>query len=236
MKILLLGSTGRTGKEILNQALDRQLNVRSLVRERAHLPEHEIVIGHPEELKKALMGIEVVITTLNISRKNDSPWSPLRSPKDLLSTTMKTLCKHKNLKQINCYTAWGVNESLQEIPFWFKYLIQYSIIADAYQDHGLQETILKESKIPFTMVRPVALTNGRLNPEYVLNSKNPGFFISRKSVAYFMLERVGRVERLNKTFTLSHWKNSLPQTLLFPKVKLIHEDLLNALPLPHRGQ
>lgn len=201
MKICLLGATGRTGKAVLSQALDRGWEINALVRdpqkvsvksERLHL-----VKGNPsnkENLSEALNGCEAVINTLNISRKSDFPWAKLRTPKRFLSevaTNLITLLPQNGIERIVFTTAWGVGDSLQEIPNWFRLLIQHSNIGYAYTDHERQEALFEASKLKWTAVRPVGLTNSNRSKSLIVsfnNSPKPKLMISRNSVAKFLLD------------------------------------------------
>jgi len=197
MKILLLGATGRTGNLILQQLINRGHSVNLLVRYRhkVRLVSELINIFEGSTFDVSLLGLamegcEAVISALNISRKNDFPWSPLRTPTDLLSVTMKnliTLVGPYHIKRIIMISAWGVNETRKDIPGWFRWIIDHSNIGPAYEDHALQEKMLSATDLNWTMIRPVGLTNFGLNKVKVSinNLPRPALLISRKSVAEF---------------------------------------------------
>ena len=90
MKILLLGATGRTGKQIIEEALERGHSFSAIARDPAKLEAYDISItkGTPYDYKtveKAISGCDAVINTLNVSRKSDNPWAALRAPGDMIS-------------------------------------------------------------------------------------------------------------------------------------------------------
>ena len=94
MKILLFGATGRTGKIILQKALNDGHEVTAIVRDPSKLEgiNVNIIKGTPydkEIVKKAISNCDVVISTLNVSRESDSPWAKLRSPKDMISRSIQ---------------------------------------------------------------------------------------------------------------------------------------------------
>jgi len=84
MRVLLLGGTGRTGKLVLNLAIDNRFKVHCVARNPAALKSHKLLTifeGSPEDselLQSAAVGCDAIISVLNISRKSDFPWSPLR--------------------------------------------------------------------------------------------------------------------------------------------------------------
>ncbi|MCF8262372.1 MAG: NAD(P)H-binding protein [Melioribacteraceae bacterium] len=98
MKILLLGATGRTGKLILEEALNQGYEVNCLVREPKKIKENNNNLRvfkdspeHISELENAIKDCKGIISALNISRKSDFPWSKLRTPSTFLSDIMKNL-------------------------------------------------------------------------------------------------------------------------------------------------
>lgn len=206
MKILILGATGRTGRHILETALIRKIEINCLVRStkkiKNFIPNDKLTvhIGSPdkmEDLKKAAEGCDTIISVLNISRKSDFPWSSLRTPKTFLSDVMKNIITIANadnstINSVVTCSAWGVHETIQHIPWWFRILINYSNIGVAYKDHEKQETLLSESKnIKWAIVRPVGLINRKkLRTVNVSldNKPKPGMTISRRELAQFMLD------------------------------------------------
>ncbi|MGZ3750652.1 MAG: NAD(P)-dependent oxidoreductase [Mucilaginibacter sp.] len=201
MHILILGASGRTGRLLLNEALMHGHKVNVLVSHRTRLkisPDLVTVYeGTPLNkyvLAEAMMGCEAVLSTLNISRKSDFPWAKLRTAKDFLSHSMKNVieaAKERHVKRIIVVTAWGVAETKKYLPFWFRWLINVSNIRYPYKDHGRQEQLLENSDMNWTVVRPVGLTNSRLNKEVKISLDNvpkPSLTISRLNVARFMLE------------------------------------------------
>ena len=215
MKILLLGATGRTGKHVLEQVLEQGYQVSCLVRKPKRLiPQQNLSIfeGDPRntsDLQSAIEGCQAIISVLNISRTSDFLWARLRTPKTFLSDTMSAVVevatKNKIAKVILC-SAWGVSDSRKDIPFWFRWTIDYSNIKYAYLDHERQEELLKLSGINYTIVRPVGLTNFNKNLAIKKSENNvpkPSLLISRKAVAIFMVDSLEDSSRNHKTITVS---------------------------------
>lgn len=201
MKILLLGATGRTGKWILEEAIGRGHTVHALVRNPAKvkLSNGRLTLfeGTPTDiyaLEKAMQGCEAIISAINISRTNDFPWSPLRTPKDFLSSSMKTiipLTQKHSIDRIIITSAWGVAETRKDIPGWFRWFIEHSNIRYPYDDHAVQEALLKASTLNWTCVRPVGLTNSKKDKAITVTlnkTPKPALMIPRRMVAKFMMD------------------------------------------------
>ena len=216
MKLLILGATGRTGKLILEEALNQGYKVRCLVREpkKINLNHNalEVYKGSPEQisdLDNAIKDCARIISVLNISRKSDFPWARLRTPPTFLSDVMKniiSLIKKNELERLIVCSAWGVAETEKEIPAWFRWLIKNSNIGIAYKDHERQENELKKSKLNWTIVRPTGLTNFKMEKKIIESYNNepkPRLTISRKNLAKFMVNALKRRELIGKTPVIS---------------------------------
>jgi len=219
MKILLLGATGRTGKLVLKKALENGFQVNCLARNIERIEKRDgltIFDGNPNnetDLKKAISECNCVINVLNISRKSDFPWSSLTTPITFLSDVMNLLVRiseNKDIKRISVCSAWGVAETKNDIPKWFKWFIDNSNIGIAYKDHERQEKIISESKLNWTIVRPVGLSNSKKEEkirETFNNKPKPNILISRHSVAKYLLESLGNNSLTEKKVVISKQKN-----------------------------
>ena len=100
--VLLLGGTGRTGRRVLRQLLDRKVNVRAIVRSIARLPEG--VVGNPyltvieadllslttEALQPYLQDCDTVISCLGHTTTLTGIFGP---PADLVTRAMANLAR-----------------------------------------------------------------------------------------------------------------------------------------------
>ena len=215
MKILLLGATGRTGQLVLEKALDKGYQVNCLSRNSQRIvPKRGLKVfeGNPiniADLEEAISDCDSVISVLNISRKTDFPWSKLKTPKTYISDVMKLLiplAERRNIKRFSVCSAWGVSETKDEIPKWFKWFIDNSNIGMAYQDHERQEKIIMGSALDWTIVRPVGLTNSKSTEEIKEsfdNSPKPSLLISRQSLAEYLVESLDRTDLLWQKVVIS---------------------------------
>jgi len=201
MHILILGTTGRTGRILLNEALKRGHRVTVLISHKGALKINpdlmEVYEGTPLNkftLADAMQGCDAVLSALNISRVSDSPWSKLRTSKDFLSSAMKHIIEaatENNIKRIIITTAWGVAETRNDTPLWFRWLIDNSNVRYQHLDHEKQEALLKASSLDWTIIRPVGLTDSEKIRKVKVtfnNQPKPSVTISRKNVALFMLD------------------------------------------------
>lgn len=216
MRILLLGATKGLGKEILKEALSLGFEINCLVRNTKKFPVEQNNIRVFEgdatssiDLENAVQDSKIIISTLNVMRKNLFPWSNITNDKNTISKSSKNIIeisKIKKVKHLISVSAWGVNESLDHIPIWFKLLIKNSNLKYPYIDHGKSEKLLVNSNLNWTILRPSALVNFLNNhqvKESISLKNKPSLIISRKSLAKFIINIVDKKNYYNKIVTVS---------------------------------
>jgi putative NADH-flavin reductase len=199
MKILILGITGRTGSLIASEAIKRGHKVVGIARDsgKVTVTGAEVITGTPYDfntVRKAMVGCDAIISALNIFPKSDGLFGKIKSPMDTMSVSMKNTVKamgEKDIKRIVVMTALGVGDSAKELPGFFAFIVKISNIKYAYADHNLQEKVLENSNLDWTIVRPVGLNDKNDNLSIRYNLKGEGkitSMISRNAVAHFMLD------------------------------------------------
>lgn len=200
MRVLLLGATGRTGKHVLAHLLKAGHVVNVIVRDKAKLDNNgQLHVFESDTINKpileqAIKGCEAIISALNVSRTSDFPWARLRTPETFLSDAMANIiavAEEAGIKRVLVCSAWGVHETRKDLPVWFRWLIDYSNIGAAYRDHERQELLLQQSKLDFTLIRPVGLTNSAKEKQVQVsqnNSPKPKMLVSRNNTAGFFVQ------------------------------------------------
>jgi putative NADH-flavin reductase len=134
MKILLLGATGRTGKQIIQEAIKRGHKISAIARDPEKLKGFDINItqGTPydyETVEKAISSCDAVINTLNISRKSDYPWASLAAPEDLISKSASNALKAMEkigIKRFIALSTIGAGCSWKTSPWILKFIVSIS--------------------------------------------------------------------------------------------------------------
>ena len=163
MKLLIIGATGATGRELVNQAIAQGHEVTALVRDAAKAafaPSVNMAVGDvldASSLKKALTGQEAVISSLGSAASG--PFKEMT----LLSEGMRNLVaamKGQGVNRLICITGVGAGESQGHGPWYYNWLIQPLMLRGVYLDKTRQEEIVRGSGLDWTLVRPALLTNG----------------------------------------------------------------------------
>jgi len=215
MKILLLGATGRTGINIIEEALKKGHKIVAIARDPDKLKNYDIDIiqGTPydfETLEKALIGCDAVINTLNVSRKSDNPWAPLAAPKDLISKSAANAIKameKTGIKRFVALSTIGAGRSWKTSPAILKFIVSISNLRHAFIDHGKQEEILENSSIDYTICRAPMLSteNNTSGAVATKEAETPqSMKLSRNSAAEYFIKIIENKEFLRQTINLSN--------------------------------
>ena len=208
-KLLLLGATGATGRQLLAQALEQGHEITALVRNPDKLivdtARLSTVIGDardPASVDDALEGRDAVLCSLG-SRSVKSFVSS-----DLMTASMQALVpamKRRGVRRLIVQSALGVGTSAGSAPLSAR-LAFATALRQVGKDKARAEAYLRASDLDWTVVYPPSLTNGPLTGGYrhghTLALKGvPN--ISRADVAHFMLRQLSDTTFSRSTAILS---------------------------------
>ena len=196
MRALIIGASKGIGLETTRQALDAGHHVRALARSAAAIaisnPNLENIRGDAlktKDVEAALIGVDVVIQTLGVGLGD------LFRPVHLFSDATRVLIaamRGRGVKRLICVTGFGAGDSrasiscLQRLPFQI-------VFGRAYGDKSLQERLIQESGLDWTIARPGVLTGGPPIGRYKIlsdPSKWRNGIISRADVAEFLVRQI----------------------------------------------
>jgi putative NADH-flavin reductase len=214
--LLVLGGTGQTGRQVIEQALSRDLAVVALVRDRGRLPVQSgrlrVVTGTPVDggtVREAMADCRAVVSALGISRRSAWPWAPVTSPPDLMLLSIGNTIdamRERGVTRIVVVSAGGVGDSSGDMPRGFRWLVEHSRIGAAYQGHEDQERLLRESDMQWTVLRPSMLTNKPGSGQVLLSyggRPQPRRSISRQTLAAALLDALDDPELVRRAPTVS---------------------------------
>jgi putative NADH-flavin reductase len=195
MQLLIFGSTGGTGRELIKQALDQGHNVVAYARNPAKIDDikHaglQVVRGDvldPAVVESATAGQEAVLSTIGAGAERTT----LREDgtRNIVEAMEST-----GVQRLICLSSLGVGDSRANLPFFTKYVIVSVFLRHAFADHERQEAIVKKSSLDWTIVRPSHLTDGPRTEVYrhgfpTVDRRIKGK-ISRADVADFMIKQL----------------------------------------------
>lgn len=196
MRVLIVGASKGIGLETTRQALEAGHEVRAMARSasRINLADSKLekISGDAlksEDVQPAMIGVDVVIQTLGVGLGD------LFRPVHLFSAATKVLItamKARDVKRLICVTGFGAGDSrasiglLQRLPFQI-------VFGRAYDDKSVQERLIKESGLDWTIARPGVLTSGPRTGRYKILAEASQWrngIISRSDVAEFLVRQI----------------------------------------------
>lgn len=96
-----------------------------------------------------------------------------------------------------CQSSLGFGDSrnvLKSTSLVFRFVIVPLLLADTFRDHARQETLVKDSGLDWTIVRPGNMTNGPLTENYhhgfQAHAQGLKVKVSRADVSHFILRQI----------------------------------------------
>ncbi|XP_044178648.1 uncharacterized protein ycf39-like [Acropora millepora] len=202
-KLVIFGATGRTGKEVVKQALERGHHVTAVVRTPEKLTiKHEnleLVQGDACDLESfapALEGKDAVLSSLG---SFGSIFNPTTFYSESIHAIMEGMKRHK-ITRLVAVTSWctqpGPNNN------WFvEWILKPLFLNGVLKNMAVMEKMLEEScpeEMNYTIVRPCQLLEGERSGNYKVEEGQCNTGTSRKitcgDVAEFMLKTLETAE------------------------------------------
>jgi putative NADH-flavin reductase len=200
-KIIVFGATGGSGKETVQQAIEKGYQVTAVVRNTAALdlihPDLKIIKGdvlQPATFEKEIIGKEAVISCLGAGN-SIKPTTVYSAGISNIMTAMKEAA----VKRLICISAVALYTN-KEMGFFIRAIskvLLHNILKNPYADMRLMENIVEAGNIDWTIVRPPALTNKPMKGKYriaVQSHLRHPWNIARADLAHFMLGNIENTE------------------------------------------
>ncbi|AOX03250.1 epimerase [Moorena producens PAL-8-15-08-1] len=209
MNILIFGSTGATGRQVVEQALEQGHRVTAFARNPAKLDINhanlKVVQGDVMDLpsvEKAVQGQEAVVCVLGAGQKMTGT---IRSEgtQQIIQAMDKA-----GIRRFICQSTLGAGDSWENLNFFWKYIMFGFLLRNVFADHQRQENYVLQSGLDWTIVRPGAFVDGNRTGKYrhgfPSNDKTSKLKISRADVADFIVKQLADDKYIHKTPSLSY--------------------------------
>jgi putative NADH-flavin reductase len=205
MRVLVVGASKGIGLETTRQAIEAGHQVRAFARSDTGmaLADSKLERVRGDALKyldveAALKEVDVVIQTLGVALAD------LFRPVHLFSDATRVLIAAMRARGVNrliCVTGFGAGDSRASIS-WLQRLPFQIVFGRAYDDKSLQERMIKESGLDWTIVRPGVLTGGPRTGRYDVLAEARQWrngTISRSDVAAFLVRQIENASYVHKS-------------------------------------
>jgi putative NADH-flavin reductase len=206
--IAIFGSTGPTGRHLIDQALGQGLKVTAFARTPAKIDttHDNLTIAHgdacdPFAVAEAVRGQDAVLCAIGAPGR-DTSRIRARATHVIIDAMTQT-----HVRRLVCLSSFGVGDSKAALPFSLRYLIIPLLLRGAFADHEEQEALVRASDLDWTLIRPPHLNDGPRTGTYThgfTTQHGLKLRIARADVADFMLRQLGDDRYLNQAAAISN--------------------------------
>jgi putative NADH-flavin reductase len=209
MKLLIIGATGGTGRQLVAQALAAGHEITALVcnpekvrtrHEWLRLVQGDIL--DPGSVDSAVSGQDAVLSSLGTRSIFGRVVIFSEGTKNLLNA----MTNH-GVRRLVCISGIGAGDSRGHGGFLYDKLVLPVFLKRIYDDKDRQEELIRQSDLDWIIVRPGFLTNGPATGNYRVLTDLTGVTvgrISRADVAAFMLAQLEKDQSLRRAVTLTY--------------------------------
>ena len=195
-KIIVFGAAGGTGIEIVKQALEEGYVVTALVRspEKFVLVDPNLVVKQGDvtvagTIADAIDGQDAVISAIG-----NRSTQPTTLYSDGIRNILEAM-QQSNIKRLICISAGGLDVN-PKASFFVRLLTKYvlqRILKEPYADLRVMETLVRQSKTDYTIMRPSRLLDKPVTGKYrtgINSNITKPFSIARADVAHFIVNHI----------------------------------------------
>ena len=195
-RVLVVGATGGTGRQLVSQALELGLAVTALARDPSRLklshPNLIIIQGDVFDyasVEAAMRGQQAVLSALGHKQ--------FLYPTRILSEGTQNILRAmqaNSVPRIICLTSLGLGDSAGHMGLYYTFFVIPLILPFYFWDKTRQERLIAESEVEWVIVRAGALTNGKTRGGcrhgWNISSYLWTVRIPRADVAAFMIDQL----------------------------------------------
>ena len=159
MKLIVFGATGTIGRHVVDRALAQGHEVTAFARAPGALDSTDPKLTRAagdvldrDAVADAVRGHDAAIVALGAGRRGKVRTAGTRN--------VIAAMQHHGVRRLVCQSTLGAGDSRPLLTFFWKYVMFGLLLRAAYADHQAQETLVQESGLDWTIVRPGAFTDG----------------------------------------------------------------------------
>jgi len=213
MKVLIFGAAGKTGSLVVDRALAAGHEVTVLVHDASKFAEHRdpasrgidrrvaVFTGdatNPTDVRAAITGQQAVIDTIG----GTTPFKTIHLEADAAKVILAEM-QAAGAKRLIVVSALGVNESAEQAPFWYRYLLMPTFLRGSTKDKAAMEEEVRTEGVDFVIVRPPMLSDDPPTGSVtVIDPLETGHKITRTDLAGFLVDQLTSDQYLNQAVTV----------------------------------
>lgn len=208
VRLLVLGGSGGTGRQVVAQALDAGHDITVLARDpsevgvqhqRLRMIQGDVIAS--AALGEAMRGQEAVISAIGRGKSFKSENLIAQSVPGIIAAM-----RANGVKRLIFTSALGVGDSYRDSPLLPKIFFR-TLLRGIYADKLIGDQMIRNSGLDWTIVQPVVLTNGPLTRNYRVGEQlrlSGVNKVSRADAAHFIIDRINDRSTFGKTLIVSN--------------------------------
>ena len=187
MKVIVFGSTGKTGQHVLRSALEQGHDVTAFTRSPSKIDPDTAVhvaqgdVGDAGSVAEAIAGHQAAIVVLGSNGLRDT--TTLTSGTRAVVDGMTV----HDVQRLVVLSAAGVGDSWGQIPLLSRVMFK-TLLRNIHADHTAQEAVVRASSLDWTVVRPGLLNDEPASGRVTATNEGKIARISRADLAEFLVE------------------------------------------------
>ena len=204
MKIIVFGANGKTGQEVIKQALSKGMEVTAFVRNAENIKVQSenlhVVVGQAtqyEDVRNAMAGHDAVVSCVG------GPGMKAATTITDITKNVVNAMNETGVKRIAQVASAGVHDELKGIAGKFVSFL----LRNPLKDHRGAYNKMLEGKVDYTLARPMSLREGNFTGVYRETEEgipDKGKNISRADVADFLLKAIQDDNYIGKSVGLAY--------------------------------
>jgi biliverdin reductase / flavin reductase len=204
MKIVVFGATGRTGRELVEQALASGHEVTAVARQPSRLGRPtdrfqtaQVDLSDAGSIDRCVGGQDVVLSCLGVTGIRAS-LRPMTFYRDSAAAIVAAM-QRNGVRRLVVLSSVGVLRD-PTAPIWYRWILK-PLLRHKYADMQRMEDVIRSSGLDWVIIRPGRLTDGELTGHYRVG--NDGTLphvgdVTRADVAGLMLRVITTDEFLHR--------------------------------------
>jgi nucleoside-diphosphate-sugar epimerase len=206
MKVLVVGAAGKTGRAVVERAMEQGHQVTAFIHsDRGYdVPGVEVRTGDASDMATmdvAILGQDAVIDTVG----GKTPYKHSTLEASVAAAIVEAMQRH-GVRRLVVTSMFGAGDSAANAPFYMKVLLA-TFLRGEVPDKAKKESTVSGSGLDFVIVRPPFLTGKPATGDvriYSADSREHPHFITRSDLAAFMVAQLTSDENLGKAVTIAN--------------------------------
>ena len=188
MRVLVFGANGKTGRLVVERAVEMGHEVSVLVRQPGLAAQTgvRVITGDalkPDDVLRAMDQQDAVVECIGGTK----PWKSQTLERDAMQNIVKAM-KTTGARRLVVVSAMGVGDSKQQSPWWYRALMLPTFLRGSTADKAAMEAVVQDSGLDWIIARPPILKDGTATGKVqVLDQSGKGHGITRADLAVWLV-------------------------------------------------